>query len=51
MRESARAYLRIVSPFAAVLLLAPAGALAGAAWYFSATRTLSEDIDRAERAA
>lgn len=33
------------------LLLAPAGALAGAAWYFSATRTLSEDIDRAERAA
>jgi MFS family permease len=33
------------------LLLAPAGAIAGAAWYFSAMRTLSEDIDRAERAA
>jgi len=30
------------------LLLAPAGAIAGAAWYFSATRTLAEDIERAE---
>ena len=33
------------------LLLAPVGAVAGAAWYFSATRTLSEDIERAERLA
>jgi MFS family permease len=31
------------------LLLAPVGALAGAAWYFSATRTLTADIERAER--
>ena len=31
------------------LLLAPIGAIAGAAWYFSATRTLGEDIERAER--
>ena len=33
------------------LLLAPGGAIAGAAWYFSATRTLGEDIERAERLA
>lgn len=33
------------------LWLAPVGAVAGAAWYFSGTRTLAEDIERAERAA
>ena len=33
------------------LLLAPVGAIAGAAWYFSATRSLGEDIERAERLA
>jgi sugar phosphate permease len=33
------------------LWLAPIGALAGAGWYFSATRSLTEDIERAERAA
>jgi len=33
------------------LLLAPLAAIAGAALYFSATRTLAEDIERAESAA
>jgi hypothetical protein len=33
------------------LLLAPVGAIAGALLYFSATRTLAADIERAERLA